>query len=151
MNKSTAFLSKFIFLNGFILKICMREILYFTILKERSDIMKKRFFAFFLALTMLLGLIPAAAAEAAAIPLDEAHFSDPVFRAYIAEHFDPDKNGELSPEEIDSATSIAIEYEKITSAKGIEYLSKLTELQLEKCGLTELDVRGGNHHSCSGP
>ena len=102
--------------------------------------MKKRLTAVLLALAVLLGLIPAAAAAEASVPLDEDHFPDAVFRGIVAEKFDTDGDGSLSPEEIGDAQNLFIRNMDISSAKGVEYLTGLTILCLYSTDITELDV-----------
>ena len=87
------------------------------------------------------------ATEEEGIPIDEAHFPDPVFRRYV-EQFD-DGSGCLKRAARDRVGSLKIEYSGVTSLKGIEYFDKLkildcsgntlTSLNLSKCTeLTEL-------------
>ena len=106
--------------------------------------MKQRFLAMLLAMAMLCSLIPAAAAAEESIPLDEAHFPDAVFRGIVAEQFDSNADGVLSPEEIDWALNLDISNEDIHSVKGVEYLTELTWLRLYKTGITELNVSKNN-------
>ena len=116
----------------------MRRILHFSMLKK-EELMKKRIFALFLALTMLSGLIPAAAAEAADVPLDESHFPDECFRS-IAAGFDTDGNGSLSKAEIAGITELNLAWKPISCLDGIEYLTGLTTLDAPFLQLKEVDL-----------
>ena len=83
------------------------------------------------------------------IPDDmEEAFPDPIFRAYILENFDTDKDGKISKEEAEKVTLIKVskdynntpEDEKIASLEGIQYFTNLTYLNCSSNKLTELDV-----------
>ena len=73
------------------------------------------------------------------------NFPDPVFRAYVAENCDADKDGILSDEEIAAVTWIdcsGTEEERgaITSLKGVEFFSELTMLDCSCNRLSSLDL-----------
>ena len=74
------------------------------------------------------------------IPIDEAHFLDANFRAWVAENCDPDTNGYLTDTEREAVTSIDVVSQEIASLKGIEYFSELERLDAESNELTELDL-----------
>ncbi len=74
------------------------------------------------------------------VPIDEEHFPDGGFRSYVADHFDPDGNGILSPEEAADVTEMNVELRHISSMKGIEFFPALKTLNCSNNQLTELDV-----------
>ena len=74
------------------------------------------------------------------IKINAANFPDAIFRAYISTNFDTDSNGVLSDEEISAVTEISVSSKGISSLKGVEYFTALTELDCENNQLTELDV-----------
>ena len=76
------------------------------------------------------------------IKVDDQHFPDNVFRAYISENFDLDKNAVLSSDEIEQAKIVDFmwgEY-RVTDLTGIEYLSSLEELRCSSIGIKSLDI-----------
>ena len=83
-----------------------------------------------------------------AMPSDmELAFPDPIFRAYVMENFDTDKDGKISEEEAEEVTKIEVgkdtstpDNEKIASLEGIQYFTNLTYLSCYNNKLTELDV-----------
>ena len=93
----------------------------------------------------------------------ESSFPDAIFRAFIEETVDNDKNGVLSEEEIRATTSIYLDYTNVEDLTGIKYFTilkrldcmdtkvsvldvsgckSLEALNCSGCGLTELDVSG---------
>ena len=115
------------------------------------------------SLCFLFMLLCIASAHAE-VALDEAHFPDADFREYLS-GYDRDGNGVLGDEELRSVTYIMMlsgQHPQLASLQGVEYLTelkslilsskrdlvsvdlsrntKLEELQLDLCGLTELDV-----------
>ncbi len=79
------------------------------------------------------------------IPIDEAHFPDELFRRYISEEIDTDKDGILSRTEIENTTEINVfhyGYYGINSLQGIKYFVNLKTLVCEGNNLTDLDVSG---------
>ena len=76
------------------------------------------------------------------IPIDEEHFPDPNFRAYVAENFDPDTNGYLTDAECEAVGTIDVGAMEIASLKGIEYFGAITQLGAECNQLTELNLSG---------
>ena len=76
------------------------------------------------------------------IPVDEEHFPDPVFRAWVL-----DNEGDiLSDEEIEKVTSITIDgvtvdpENPLKSMEGLSYFKNLTYLKVTQSALTELDL-----------
>ena len=99
------------------------------------------------------------------IPIDEAHFPDEQFRAYLRKVFDQydaggnyvgvsiDGDGLLTPTEIEQGTTILLDesqmnffdYTGIKSLEGIKYLTNLFWLELHDMQITVLDLSGCTH------
>ena len=82
-----------------------------------------------------------AQSRAASVKIDSAHFPDKVFREYVKEKFDTDKNGTLSSGEIKAAATIEIRDDDLKSVKGIEYFSELQEFTGHADELKTVDLR----------
>ena len=79
--------------------------------------------------------------EPEGVAINADNFPDATFRTYVSNNFDTDKDGYLSVDEISNATSISISGNReLTSLKGIEYFSELTDLRCYNTGITSLDV-----------
>ena len=82
------------------------------------------------------------------VKVDESTFPDAVFRDYISESVDTNNDGLLSVEEIENVTTIFLRankderYSNLTSLKGVEIFSELSELSIMGCGVKELDLSG---------
>ena len=85
------------------------------------------------------------------VPLDEAHFPDKVFREYLEETINVDKNGDgqLSVEECGDVETVGLKNENgllyltltsVSSLKGIEYFYALDSLGFYGGSVTSLDV-----------
>ena len=74
------------------------------------------------------------------LPIDEAHFPDPAFRAYVAENFDADGDGYLRDAECEAVTAIHVDAKGLTSLRGIEYFYALTELSAEGNAIESVDL-----------
>ena len=76
------------------------------------------------------------------VEINETNFPDPIFRQYIADNFDTDKDGVLSKEEIAGVTTIRVNgnYSELKSLKGIEFFTELTRLDCGNTQISELDV-----------
>ena len=77
--------------------------------------------------------------------LDEMSFPDDTFREYVADNFDTDGNGVLSPEEYQAVTEIDVSgtweaWGTIVSLQGVEFFPNLQSLDCSVNGITELDV-----------
>ena len=88
----------------------------------------------------LLWCSVAGAADSAGVAINEANFPDEIFREYVSTNFDTDSSDTLSDEEINAVTVIGVYDSGISSLKGIEYFTALTELYCGRNNLTELDV-----------
>ena len=105
---------------------------------------KRKWGAALLCAALLAALLPAAA-QAEGVTIDETNFPDAAFREYVERVCDSDGNKVLSAEEIGKVESMMLvagwtTVSKITSLKGIEYFTALTELYCSNNALTELDV-----------
>ena len=67
-------------------------------------------------------------------------FDDEIFKAYCVENFDSDGDGEVSYAEAKVVTYIDVPQKGISSLKGIESFTNLTQLYFEHNQLTSLDV-----------
>lgn len=75
------------------------------------------------------------------IPIDEAHFPDAIFRAWVSQNtIDFDGNGWLTDGERMAVKQIEVISKAIASLKGIEYFYALEYLDAEGNPLTELDL-----------
>lgn len=74
------------------------------------------------------------------VPIDEAHFPDAAFRAYVTRQLDPDKDGALSPEEMAQVTDIDVNGMGIATLQGIEYFCNLVNLRCTDNRLTQLSL-----------
>ena len=74
------------------------------------------------------------------VKIDEKNFPDVVFRLYVLNTLDSDRNGSLSNREIAAVTSLNLNYKEIISLKGIEYFSSLTSLDCGDNYLKTLDL-----------
>ena len=94
------------------------------------------------------------------IPIDEAHFPDDNFRAYVAENFDPDGDMRLYRQEISAIKKIEIDFDDdethdddILTLKGIEYFTVLEKLVCCNSALEQIDVtqnKALKYLSCDG-
>ena len=108
------------------------------------------FLAFALTCSMVFSPLTSAmevrAEEQAAVQLDENYFPDGIFREYV-KNFDSDKDNILSQQEISKATEIYLDggddgqSGKITSLKGIEYLTNVERITLNFVGITDLNLK----------
>lgn len=74
------------------------------------------------------------------IKIDESHFPDVVFREYVTEEFDLDKNSELSEDEINLVDAIQVRSKGISDLTGIEHFVKLKKLDCLDNKLQNLDI-----------
>ena len=74
------------------------------------------------------------------VAINEDNFPDAIFRKYVSDNCDTNKNGYLSRDEIAKNTSINVYNNGISDLKGIEYFAALTELDCSYNKLTSLDV-----------
>ncbi len=81
------------------------------------------------------------------VAIDAANFPDDVFREYVSSNFDTDNDGTLSDSEIDGATQIDVSNQGISSLKGVEYLTALTQMYCASNDLTSLIVTANTNLS----
>ena len=111
--------------------------------KKGKGVMKKaqRLLSLLVSFIMVAGLLPSAVFSAdAEVAVSEANFPDDIFRNYVSEKFDKDKDGSLSANEIAAVREIRVSGLGIADLAGVEYFTNLTELYCEKNQLTALDV-----------
>lgn len=97
--------------------------------------------AIFCVLTFAGG--PVRAADS--VPVDEAHFPDPLFRQWVLDEANLNgagADGLLTPEEAEQITEIRVSDMGLTSLKGIEFFPGLTILICPNNRLTGLDLSG---------
>ena len=102
--------------------------------------MRKRLLSILLLCCMVLTLLPTAALAADDVAINDTNFPDEKFREYVKTEFDEDNNNSLSADEIAEAKEISVEGKPITSFKGIEYFTALTNLECSRTKLTSLDT-----------
>ena len=76
------------------------------------------------------------------VSIDEENFPDETFRTYVSNHFDSDRDGVLSDIEIEVINTLYLSNRNITTLKGIENFTDLTELYCYNNQLTALDLSG---------
>ena len=88
-------------------------------------------------------------ADTLAVTDVSAGIPDPLFRAWVLEHFDTDGDAQLSPEEAAAVTHISLSHyraagtgERIASLEGLQLFPGLTGLYCADNDLTRLDVTG---------
>ena len=104
--------------------------------------MKKHLISVFiisLAVLLFVSAGPAFSIGEEPIPLDEAHFPDPVFRACISDLCDQDRNNLLDEVELMLCDKLTVN-EDVKSVQGIEFLAYLKLLIFENCRMKELDL-----------
>ena len=74
------------------------------------------------------------------IPVDEAHFPDAAFRAYVAANSDTDHDGWLTDAEREAVTVLYLGNKGIASLQGIQYFTELDYLECYRNNLSELDL-----------
>ena len=100
--------------------------------------MYKRFRGLWVCVMLCL-LLPTMALAAGSVTIDASHFPDDSFRE-IVDTFDLNGDQVLSETELEKVTSIDCNNKGISSLKGIEYFTKLEELNCSGNQLTDLDV-----------
>ena len=95
---------------------------------------------------LALAIIPVFAGNvsaASSVAINEKNFPDKVFRAYVKEKFDSNKDNKLSSKEISNAQEIVIWKDidgHVKSLKGVEFFTELTTLQIHDCDLKTVDI-----------
>ena len=100
----------------------------------------------FVLITFLGAAVHAATRAPDIYKIDETRFPDPIFRQYILDTIDEDKNGYLDAMERGQVTSISLNNgyngSKIYDLTGIEYFTSITYLDVSSNELTELNLSG---------
>ena len=86
-----------------------------------------------------VGDVAVSAAEEG-VPLDEAHFPDAVFRKYLADNYDENKNGALDESEMMYGVTIDLSNTKAASLAGLEYLNDVTAINISGTRVKALDL-----------
>ena len=95
-----------------------------------------------ISLLACLALVMMCAAALADVAINEENFPDDVFRVYVAQ-FDTDGNGRFSTAETGNVTCIDVSgCESVSSLKGVEYFTALTQLYCDYNSLSSLDLSG---------
>ncbi len=93
-----------------------------------------------LSTCMALSMIPLSALAADGdITIDETNFPDANFRTYV-QKFDVERDSVLSKQELADVHQIGVVGNSISSLKGVEHFTALTQLFCDDNQLTELDV-----------
>ena len=74
------------------------------------------------------------------VEINEANFPDAIFRQYVADHFDKDKDAILSPEEIAGVQGVYVFRTDVKNLKGIEFFVNLQTLSCSENLISNLDV-----------
>uniref|UniRef100_UPI0025FB5683 leucine-rich repeat domain-containing protein n=1 Tax=Ruminococcus sp. TaxID=41978 RepID=UPI0025FB5683 len=85
-------------------------------------------------------LVPQSSSDEVEIPIDEAHFPDAVFRAYVQEKYDIENDWFFSRTELLSVDTIEVAGMGISDLTGIEYFTALEQLDCSSNQLTHLSV-----------
>ena len=99
----------------------------------------RRFMALVLAIVLAFTMAPSVFA-ATNVAINSTNFPDKAFRSYIKENFDINGDGSLSESEIENATYINVNSKRISSLKGVEYLSYLNQLYCADNDLSTIDL-----------
>ena len=94
-----------------------------------------------LSLLAVACILPTMTISAASVKINSTNFPDKNFRKLVSNKFDGDNNGVLSDSEIEWATYLSAYDQNIESVEGIKYLKNLTNVDLSKNPLKELNVR----------
>jgi len=78
--------------------------------------------------------------SSASVEINADNFPDENFRQYVSNNFDSDSSGSLSVTELQNVSYISVTYSNISSLKGIEYFTALTDLYCYNNKITELDL-----------
>lgn len=100
----------------------------------------KRTLALVLALLMVLGTVGALAASSS-VRINRTNFPDATFRKYVRQ-FDKNKDGKLSQAERNAIKAMDLKEMNIRNLKGIQYFSRLQELDTSSFPLSSIDLSG---------
>ena len=96
-----------------------------------------------LAVILIVVAVMSFASPANAVSIDEEEFPDPVFRAYVSENVDANKDGKLSQDELDSVTTIDISNvarndARVSDLTGIGHFRGLHTLNASHCHIRHM-------------
>ncbi len=74
------------------------------------------------------------------VEINDTNFPDQVFRKYVEDNIDTEKDDKLSQAERDAVTKINIDKKNCTDLTGIAYFANLTTLSCQHNGLKELNL-----------
>lgn len=95
----------------------------------------------FVITLLMISLFIEAAFAAGDVKINATNFPDAVFRNYVSEKCDKNKNGTLSQTEIEKTTELNISNADIKDLTGIEHFTNLNILSCGMNYLTKLDLR----------
>ena len=90
--------------------------------------------------TLLFALIAIATGTKASVVLNSTNFPDATFRVFVSELTGVDIGGTISDSKLEAVTTISVNDKNIFNLKGIEYFTKLNELNCSNNQLTSLDL-----------
>ncbi len=105
----------------------------------KSNIIFKKVISLFAAVSALL-IMSIGVSAADDVTIDETNFPDAVFRQYVSDNVDANRNGILSRAELANITQLEVYSKNIKSLTGIEHFTNLTFLFCYDNELTTLDV-----------
>ncbi len=125
-------------------KTCSFDVIH-LLKKEEGKVKMKRCKHLVSALLSAAIAVPyfgmASVSAATGVPIDEAHFPDPNFRAVVASAtYDKDRNGYLSQTEIEHTWNLHCENSDIYSIKGVEYFTDIKGLWIKGNHISEMDL-----------
>ena len=74
------------------------------------------------------------------VAIDETNFPDDIFRSYLSEYKDSNKDGYFSIDELEDITVIELSGSDLSDLTGIEYFEYLTTLHVISCNISSVDL-----------
>ena len=102
--------------------------------------MKKKLLSILLCLVMVVGLLPTAAFAAGYVEINETNFPDAMFRSFVKEKLDKNKDDILDAMEIAAVKMIEANKMGIKSLEGVGFFTALETLKCWDNELTGLDL-----------
>ena len=96
----------------------------------------------FIGMAVCLQTLFIAVCALADVAIDEAHFPDDIFRAYVSQNFDWDQDGALTDDEAMAAQVFSLDNSGVKDLTGLSFFPYLEKISCSNCGLTALDVSG---------
>ncbi len=75
-----------------------------------------------------------------AVAIDQTNFPDEIFRTYISNNFDIDKDNALTQDECDAVDVIFVQDKSINTLQGIKFFTKLKRLMCASNEISEIDL-----------